>query len=326
MTTGAGGSGRKRAADSEAPGETLNDYGGMRLPGGPLDGAERRRFSTVRRRCIATGPSRSSFLSGRLPLHVNQFNGEIATQGGGVPKQMETIADKLRGRGCVAAKREDMPNRTERRSKSLRFAPNGGHRGWLPFRTKRQSSSRRIRPLPWCTALGVVRWRGGAVARWGGGVQVQGLPLIRLAAALLLFRYATWQIGKWHGGMSRPELLPINRGFDHSFGFLGGACGLSWLSYTIVLYSTIDTHVHIPPPRIFGACPPFRSSGSCRCVTRFDTMLGWCLWLIMWPLGSATPRPLMYVFSVSAPKRVCVWCIVNPRYPFGRALRLRAEV
>lgn len=33
------------------------------------------------------------------------------------------------------------------------------------------------------------------------------------------------QIGKWHAGMSREELIPIRRGFNHSLGLLGGACG-----------------------------------------------------------------------------------------------------
>ena len=31
------------------------------------------------------------------------------------------------------------------------------------------------------------------------------------------------QIGKWHLGQHHPGQLPINRGFDHHFGYLGGA-------------------------------------------------------------------------------------------------------
>lgn len=31
------------------------------------------------------------------------------------------------------------------------------------------------------------------------------------------------QVGKWHGGMSSPQQLPINRGFNSSFGYLSGA-------------------------------------------------------------------------------------------------------
>jgi len=44
-------------------------------------------------------PTRSSFLSGRLPLHVNQQNHPPNEPGGGVPAGMSTIADKLRAAG-----------------------------------------------------------------------------------------------------------------------------------------------------------------------------------------------------------------------------------
>ena len=36
--------------------------------------------------------------------------------------------------------------------------------------------------------------------------------------------YQTWALGKWHlGGTTGPEYLPQSRGFDHFYGFLGGA-------------------------------------------------------------------------------------------------------
>jgi hypothetical protein len=35
--------------------------------------------------------------------------------------------------------------------------------------------------------------------------------------------YKSHQIGKWHGGMSRKEQLPVNRGFTSSLGYLSGA-------------------------------------------------------------------------------------------------------
>ena len=44
-------------------------------------------------------PTRSSFLTGRLPLHVNQQNRPPNVPGGGIPLGMTTIADKLRSVG-----------------------------------------------------------------------------------------------------------------------------------------------------------------------------------------------------------------------------------
>ena len=44
-------------------------------------------------------PSRSSFLSGRLPLHVNMINHPPNEPGGGVPTGMTTIAERLRTLG-----------------------------------------------------------------------------------------------------------------------------------------------------------------------------------------------------------------------------------
>ena len=44
-----------------------------------------------------------------------------------------------------------------------------------------------------------------------------------LPAKLKTVGYTTIQIGKWHLGQHHPGQLPINRGFDHHFGYLGGA-------------------------------------------------------------------------------------------------------
>jgi len=46
-------------------------------------------------------PSRASLLTGRVPIHVSQNNPPIWQRGGGVPVEMATIADVLRGRGYV---------------------------------------------------------------------------------------------------------------------------------------------------------------------------------------------------------------------------------
>ena len=43
-----------------------------------------------------------------------------------------------------------------------------------------------------------------------------------LANKLRQAGYATHQLGKWHLGLSAPAYLPENRGFDTSFGYLGG--------------------------------------------------------------------------------------------------------
>ena len=81
-------------------------------------------------------PTRSSFLSGRLPLHVNQQNREVWQPGGGIHLGMYILPEILK------------------KSK---------------------------------------------------------------------YNYKTHQIGKWHCGMSNVNYLPVNRGFDTSFGYLGGA-------------------------------------------------------------------------------------------------------
>lgn len=79
-------------------------------------------------------PSRSSFLSGRLPIHVNQRNGRVPDRTYGVDLRMTLISEKLKEAG-----------------------------------------------------------------------------------------YKTHQIGKWHAGAWSVGNLPVNRGFDSSFGYLNGA-------------------------------------------------------------------------------------------------------
>ena len=44
-------------------------------------------------------PSRSAFLSGRLPIHVNFHNSDQRMPGAGIPLGMTTIAQKLKGVG-----------------------------------------------------------------------------------------------------------------------------------------------------------------------------------------------------------------------------------
>ena len=49
------------------------------------------------------------------------------------------------------------------------------------------------------------------------------LNMIMIPAKLKAANYATHMVGKWHQGFFDPRYLPINRGFNTSSGFLGGA-------------------------------------------------------------------------------------------------------
>lgn len=54
----------------------------------------------------------------------------------------------------------------------------------------------------------------------GGGVPVE---MTTVAEVLTRAGYVSRMVGKWHAGMSSMAHLPINRGFESSFGILGGA-------------------------------------------------------------------------------------------------------
>ena len=57
----------------------------------------------------------------------------------------------------------------------------------------------------------------------GGGVHLGMYLLPQILKMSKSANYHTHQFGKWHAGMSNMAYLPINRGFDSSFGYLGGA-------------------------------------------------------------------------------------------------------
>src|SRR3954470_22808572 len=65
----------------------------------------------------------------------------------------------------------------------------------------------------------------------GNDPNIFGLPLdqITLPQQLKKAGYVTGMVGKWHLG-NRDSYLPSDRGFDHFFGFLGGAHSYTRLS------------------------------------------------------------------------------------------------
>ena len=70
-------------------------------------------------------------------------------------------------------------------------------------------------------------WKTGAKdQRSTGNTTVGMLPDERtIAEALRDAGYATWMVGKWHLGQWEPEHLPLQRGFDHHYGFYSGTTG-----------------------------------------------------------------------------------------------------
>lgn len=64
-----------------------------------------------------------------------------------------------------------------------------------------------------------------------------------LAAALSRAGYATWLVGKWHLGAWKPEHLPLQRGFDHHYGFYGAKLD----SFTHLRGDVLDWHRNETP-------------------------------------------------------------------------------
>ncbi|MCY3814170.1 MAG: sulfatase-like hydrolase/transferase [Gammaproteobacteria bacterium] len=70
-------------------------------------------------------------------------------------------------------------------------------------------------------------WKtGGKDQRSTGDTTMGMLPDERtIAEALRDAGYATWMVGKWHLGQWESEHLPLQRGFDHHYGFYSGTTG-----------------------------------------------------------------------------------------------------
>ena len=62
------------------------------------------------------------------------------------------------------------------------------------------------------------QWNPGQASPLGVNINMTLLP-----AKLKQAGYSTHMVGKWHEGYFDPAFLPVNRGFDTSSGFLGGA-------------------------------------------------------------------------------------------------------
>ena len=81
---------------------------------------------------------------------------------------------------------------------------------------------------PVCTATrgalltGRYSWKNGTGVRFNARTSM-GMRLDErtLAEALRDAGYATWLVGKWHLGQWQQEHLPLQRGFDHHYGFYG---------------------------------------------------------------------------------------------------------
>eukprot|EP01045_Picozoa_sp_COSAG04_P015785 COSAG04_NODE_1274_length_7465_cov_4.194542_1_plen_186_part_00 len=126
-------------------------------------------------------PTRSSFLSGRLPYHVNQANRAYSAVGG-VDLRMTILPEHLKKAGC----------------------------------------KRDVR----CCARGCgLANPGSAAVRWDAPDRQGNHPHALLPVPSLSNPLTLSLFSQWHAGSSCEANLPVKRGFDTSYGYLGGSEG-----------------------------------------------------------------------------------------------------
>ena len=99
-------------------------------------------------------------------------------------------------------------------------------------------------PTRACLLTARYAWRNG-MERRPEATSAMGLRTDErtLAEALSEVGYATWLVGKWHLGAWRSEHLPLQRGFDHHYGFYGAKID----SFTHLRGDILDWHRNETP-------------------------------------------------------------------------------
>lgn len=99
--------------------------------------------------------------------------------------------------------------------------------------------------------------------------------------------YQTWLVGKWHLGLSRPEFLPNARGFDYSYGHLGG-----WIDfYTHVYSGGLDWHRNGQVVREEGHATDLLTADAVRMIANRDPNQPFFLFMSY----NAPHSPLQYI-------------------------------
>ena len=185
-------------------------------------------------------PSRSSFLMGRNPIHVNVGNDQLTLVNpqdpvsgfAGIPRNMTSIAQKLKNAGYSTAQASVAGGGVDL---ALLASAWGGPCVCCALASPRA----RLR----CWGRGVARQLGGR-AGWARRGRCEALPLGSRLPRCRRYHPSTHpthhppppppsppQAGKWHLGLATPDHTPKGRGFDTSLTYLSGANDY-WTSQT----------------------------------------------------------------------------------------------